>query len=142
MKKALFFTPMLLLLFQCGQEMTEADLGEKTEISIKPMHSNKTAKLGNTYNAGEVVKGEKIRAKFEITNEGDIPLIINKIKPGCGCINATEAPENPIKPGDSYTVTAEVATVNFINGEIKKKLILDANVDPYPLELFIVANIK
>ena len=141
MKKVLFLIPMLFFLCQCGQEMTEADLGEKTEISIKPMHSNKTAKLGNTYNAGEVVKGEKIRAQFEITNEGDIPLIINKIKPGCGCTNATEAPENPIKPGDSYTVTAEVETENF-SGDIKKKLTLDANVDPYPLELFIIANIK
>ena len=142
--KILAILPLIVFVCACQTEITEADLGEKTEYSVYPIYDdNREISDPLTFDAGEVVKGEVIYASFKIKNEGEIPLIISKIRPGCGCTNATEAPNNPIAPGETYTIKAEVNTATLSNkGKIKKNIRLDANVTPYPLELFITADLK
>lgn len=142
--KYVFILSLVAMLCACQTEITEADLGAKTEFSIYPIYKDgKEVKDPFVFDAGEVVKGEIIYVEFKMTNEGEIPLIINKIRPGCGCTNTTDAPRNPIAPGDSYVLKAEVNTATLSNkGKIKKNLRLDANVTPYPLELFITADLK
>ena len=144
MRTKYFIILLSHLVFSCSTEVTEIDLGSKTKYSVSPIYNAEKEIVSNdTYDAGEVVKGEIIEAKFEIKNEGDIPLILNKIVPGCGCTNVTDAPNNPLSPGESFIIRADVNTAVLDGkGEIKKSIRLDANVDPYPLVLYITATLN
>ena len=64
MKKGLLFFVAAALLFSCtNTEVVE--VGNKTSMMVDPV-----------YDAGEVVKGELITAKFKVENTGNFPLVI------------------------------------------------------------------
>ena len=41
---------------------------------------------------------DKVEAQFEFTNTGDAPLILTKVKPGCGCTTA-DYTKDSVQPG-------------------------------------------
>lgn len=57
------------------------------------------------WNAGEARIGTKLQHAFTIKNEGDQPLKINEVKPGCGCTTANLA-KSELLPGESTTIEA------------------------------------
>ena len=95
-----------MLAVSCDTEVSEAELGDKTSVKIEPIYTGKTPinSSDSVFQAGDVVKGDVINAKFKITNTGKIPLIIAGIKAGCGCTETSKLPENPIAPGDYYVI--------------------------------------
>ena len=48
-----------------------------------------------THNFGSIRQGEEVSVRFYFTNPGPDPLIIEKVKTGCGCTLA-EYPQEPI----------------------------------------------
>lgn len=102
---------------------------------------NKTTfEVDDVFEAGDVVKGEKIRAKFTVTNTGDYPLVIPRVQPSCSC-TVGEIPSGPIQPGKSGTITATIDTDKLELGPLTKTLTMIANTDPSNKTLVIKANV-
>jgi hypothetical protein len=93
-----------------------------------------------TIDMGKIEQGKPITVEFEFTNPSMVPLIINAVRPACGC-TAADYPKEPIVPGKSgkikltynaassgpftksTTVTTNAAegnTVLIIKGEVVK----------------------
>ncbi len=93
-----------------------------------------------TIDMGKIEQGKPVTVEFEFTNPSMVPLIINSVRPACGC-TAADYPKEPIVPGKSgiikltynaastgpftksTTVTTNAAegnTVLVIKGEVVK----------------------
>ena len=73
---------------------------QSTFVNSQPKLEVKNAKI----NFGSVKKGEVIKNKFEITNTGNSPLIIEDVEISCSCTSADFSTE-PILPGQTSTIT-------------------------------------
>jgi len=129
MKKLFFAVSAALVLTACtNTEVVE--VGNKTSMMVEPV-----------FDAGEVVKGEVIRAKFEVKNTGEYPLVIAEVKGSCSCTVASK-PEDPIAPGASGIITAEVDSERTSTGLITKSVRIVANTEPSVTEVAIKATVK
>lgn len=89
---------------------------------------------------GQVAKGEKVRAVFEVKNTGQAPLEISQVRPTCGCTVADF--DRTIPPGGSGKVVAEVDTAGF-NGPISKAVLVFSNDPATPqVNLVIKAEVR
>ncbi len=119
MKKNLIFGLLALsaVIISCKGN-TEVEVGKKTTMSINEV-----------FDAGKVIKGEKINAEFTVKNTGDYPLVISGVVPSCGCTVA-DKPEDPILPGEKAIITAYVNTDQTSAGAISKTITITANTEP------------
>lgn len=129
MKRILFILPLAFLMFSCGGSDV-VEIGQKTSMVVEPV-----------FDAGEVVKGEIISAKFIVKNTGKYPLVIADVKGSCSCTVA-EKPEDPIQPGGEGVITAEVDTDRTSTGVISKSVRIVANTEPSVTEVAIKARVK
>lgn len=53
---------------------------------------------------GKISEGQKLQISFRFKNTGDRPLVIESVRPGCGCTVA-DYPKEPIAPGDEGEIT-------------------------------------
>ena len=60
---------------------------------------------------GRVTEGDKLRHVFTVTNDGDAPLVIEKVTTSCGC-TAAVVKEKTVPPGGQTEVKVEVDTNN------------------------------
>ena len=118
MKFILFLGVCFLLGASSCTSEAEYGPGTRTTMEVKP-----------EFDAGEVVKGEFITAKFKVTNTGEYPLVIADVEAGCTCTVA-EKPEEPIAPGESAEIVAQVDTDKTGIGSVTKNLRIVANADP------------
>jgi len=88
--------------------------GQKAEFFVKePMH-----KFPKT------VEGVQLKHTFEVTNNGDVPLIISSYEVACSCTKVSLP--GPIQPGDVGKIVVEFDT----NGKYylqDRKIILQTN---------------
>ena len=56
-----------------------------------------------SHDYGTIPQGTPASYEFEFSNAGDSPIIINNVKPSCGC-SVAEFPKTPIKPGTTGTI--------------------------------------
>lgn len=95
---------------------------------------------GDTYNWGEVrLKDSPLKAKIKLTNVGTEELIIQNVKPSCGC---TTAPldKDKLAPGD--TSTLEVSMKISKGGRTMKNIRISSNDPDKPQEnIRIQANV-
>ena len=77
-------------------------------------------------NVGTVAKGEAIEYAFRIKNEGKADLLINDVKPSCGCTIGKF--DKVIKPGEEGKITLTIDTKAF-SGPISKTAVVLTN-DP------------
>ena len=66
-----------------------------------------------------VAKGEVLVHDFEIRNDGDEPLLIENVRPACGCTVADF--DKQIAPGQTGRIHAEMETTDFY-GPISKSI--------------------
>ena len=116
-----------LLFVSCDE--TESRVGQKTTVEVNAK-----------YDAGEVIQGEIINAKFIITNTGDYPLIIATASPSCSC-TVPSYPQEPIAPGESGEIIAQVST-DKASGRINKTITIVANTEQPMEPLVITAIVK
>ncbi len=119
---------LLLILTACGGD-SEIIVGNKTTMEII-----------SEYDAGDVVKGEVITAKFSIKNTGEYPLVIGEVKGSCSCTVA-ESPGEPILPGESGDVVAYVNTDKVQEGPLHKSVRIVSNTEPSVNEVIIKGNV-
>ncbi len=127
--KYLLISLVALLVASCGDESTEVEVGDRTTMEVKKV-----------YNAGEVVKGEMIRAEFIVTNTGKKPLVIAKVTPSCSC-TVGDFTKDPILPGKTGKIIANVDTDKVHGSRIDKKVTVLANTTPRTYELKIKGTI-
>ena len=83
-----------------------------SKLSPKELANAPKIQFNNTdYDFKTVKSGEVVSHEFEFTNEGKRPLIIRKVKTGCGC-TASTPPTESIKPGDKSTIKVSFNTRN------------------------------
>tara|TARA_B110000503_G_scaffold68985_1_gene107655 strand:- start:583 stop:978 length:396 start_codon:yes stop_codon:yes gene_type:complete len=127
MKKIVGLFSILFLLLACGE--SDVVIGNKTTMEVLTL-----------FDAGDVMKGEVITAKFSIKNTGDYPLVIADVVGSCSCTVA-EKPEEPIAPGKSGDVLAYVNTDKLSAGPLNKSVRIVANTENSVTEVIVKANV-
>ena len=87
------------------------------------------------YDWGSVLQGTPVQHSYVFKNVGGSPLVIQQVRPGCGCTTAGK-PEKPIEPGQSDVVTLLIDTKRF-SGAVKKTADVYTNSFPNPVKLSI-----
>jgi hypothetical protein len=62
--------------------------------------------IDSARNFGKINEGQKLAVSFRFKNAGTNPLIIESVRPGCGCTVA-DFPKEPIAPGAENEITGE-----------------------------------
>lgn len=119
---------VLFILTSCGGEKDYL-VGNKTSMEVESL-----------FDAGNVLKGEMVTAKFIIKNTGDYPLVIGDVVPSCSC-TISETPDEPIQPGKTGEVVAYVNTDKVPAGSLHKSVRIVANTSPSVTEVIIKANV-
>lgn len=126
MKKTLFAIGFLALTATTGfaqgkklQPVQKAATEGKTEVkkSIAKAEAKPAAVVANTtvsfkaesHDFGTLQEGDAAEAEFVFTNTGKEPLIIQTVKPQCGCTTPFYSKE-PVAPGKTGTIKAAYAT--------------------------------
>jgi hypothetical protein len=127
--KCLLFIGLAVLIQSCkGSDKVE--IGNKTTMSVNLV-----------YDAGTIIQGEVIDAKFTIRNTGNFPLVIGDVKGSCSCTVA-EKPEAPIMPGEVGYVKAHVTTQSQVAGQLAKSVNIVANTEPSLTQVIVKANVR
>lgn len=169
MKKILFVTLGLSLVYSCSNNSTEieakdgevsssiaADGGNEADLKASLAKIEKeeqervmqeTTNLTTmtfdkiTQNFGTIKEDTENKASYIVTNTGKNPLIIDKVDVSCGCTTA-QKPEKPIPPGKSDKIEIIFhPKVGQLN-EQKKTITVTANTDPKIVVLNIEAFVK
>ncbi len=74
---------------------------------------------------GKVTEGQKVEVLYRFKNIGDKPLIIESVRPSCGCTVA-DPPKEPIAPGAEGEIKGSFDS-NGKNGMQHKTLYVTAN---------------
>ena len=120
---------LTMLLAACGSE-DGFSVGNKTTLEV-----------AKVFDAGDVIKGEMVPAKFTVKNTGSYPLIIADIGVSCSCTVA-DFNTDPIAPGQSTEILAHVNTERTGTGVVVKELRITANTDPSVTHVSIRANVQ
>lgn len=91
------------------------------------------------YNFGRIKPGREVRCKFIFTNKGTAPLIIKKVRAGCGCVDI-EVSQTFLVPGEKGKIKVKFDTEG--REGIQKQFIYVHSNDPItPLILLSVEGI-
>ncbi len=91
-----------------------------------------------TYNFGKIPQGIPAKHKFEITNIGNEPLIIQNVQKVCGC-TVTSWTKDPIMPGEKGYVTAQYNAARM--GNFKKPITVVSNAVNSPMRLYFQGEV-
>ncbi len=86
----------------------------------------------DTHDFGQTWVGPPLKHSFKITNAGDAPLEITRVKPSCGCTIAGDYPKT-LAPGASGEFPFSMAS-NKLRGHFEKSISISSN-DPVTPEL-------
>lgn len=96
---------------------------------------------GNTVaDFGTVKEADAVTRTFTVTNTGDEPLVIRKIRNTCGACMTTQAEPMEIPPGEQGTITATVK-LNGLNGPVRKFFYVETNVPEKPPVRFTMEGV-
>lgn len=126
--KNLAILMLLVFAYSCSGE-NKAVIGEYTSIEVDEI-----------YDAGTVAKGEIVKAEIKVKNTGDYPFVIANVKGACSC-TVSSYEEDPIPPGETTTIKAEVDTGSTGKGMITKSVSIIANTRPSTTTINIKAKV-
>lgn len=133
MYKYLIFV-LTIIFAACGNnEGTPNNTGTgKINTSIEWMDSVK--------NYGNINEGQKLAVSFKFKNSGNKPLVIESVKPSCGCTVA-DYPKEPIAPGGEGEITGEFDSKGR-EGLQHKELTVTANTDKVQHSIYFEVNVN
>ncbi|MBN8703521.1 MAG: DUF1573 domain-containing protein [Bacteroidetes bacterium] len=91
-----------------------------------------------TYDFGSIKKGADGSCEFKFKNEGQDPLIIDRVEPGCACV-VTKWPKRPIRKGRTGKIKVKYYTERV--GPIDKYVTIRSNSQTGPIILKLKGNI-
>ena len=81
--------------------------------------------IDSTRDYGKIAEGQVLQVSFRFKNTGDKPLVIENVRPGCGC-TAANPPDKPILPGEEGVINASFDSKGRV-GPNKKDIYVTAN---------------
>lgn len=104
---------------------------------------NKDAKASikwekTSYDFGKIVKNTPASVEFEFKNKSMIPLVINSVKPTCGCTVA-DYPKEPVQPGNSAKIIVNYNAKSL--GYFTKSVIVNSNASEGQTRLIIKGEV-
>jgi len=93
---------------------------------------------GLEYDFGSIKQGEPVSHTFRFRNNSAEPLILTKVKPGCGC-TATDYPKEPVQPGEWATIKATYNAKAL--GRFRKSIAVNTDVAYAEATLFITGEV-
>ncbi len=90
------------------------------------------------YEAGDIEPGALVRHEFAIANEGNAPLEITEVKPGCGCAAAMF--DRVIPPGATGAITISVKVYPEWAGQTLRKTAWVLTNDPVSPQVRLVIS--
>lgn len=87
---------------------------------------------------GKIVRNEPVKVEFEFKNISLVPLVLNYVKPSCGCTVAAY-PKEPIQPGKTAKITVGFDAKNF--GYFTKSIAVDSNATEGKAILYIKGEV-
>lgn len=124
MKKCLFFSSLMLLLFYACNTGTAS--APPADIAKDSANFTQVQWLDSSINFGVVTKGEKVHVTYKCKNVGSKPMFIYYVRPGCGCTVA-DYTKAAIPPGGTGEVNAEYDSNHGIVGEVRKSITVQTN---------------
>jgi Protein of unknown function (DUF1573) len=91
-----------------------------------------------TYDFGKIPQGKPVTAEFQFRNPSMAPLIINSVRPSCGCTVA-DYPKEPILPQKSGTIKVTYNAANM--GPFQKSVSVASNTGEQNEILFIKGEV-
>jgi hypothetical protein len=138
MKKIMMFSLMAALIFiVCGvldADQSSASKPGEPNIPVAYLKENR-------FEFGVVKDGTEVNHAFIIANKGQAPLLIEKVKSGCGCTAVDYTREIP--PGAEGRIIIKANTTGYQGQEFSKTILVETN-DPKHrvLTLFITGTIN
>jgi hypothetical protein len=129
--QTLLLAGFFLFGFTACKNNSEIEVGQPTTMEIPQ----------KIFQAGTVMKGERIKAMFKVINTGAYPLVFGEIKPSCSC-TVVQKPNKPIQPGESTIISAEINTDALHTKNVHKAITLMTNTEPNITVLQIKGRIK
>lgn len=101
---------------------------QKTQTAITDSASFTTIEWidSTTQNLGTINKGAVVELTWKFKNVGTKPLVVQDVKPTCGCTIA-DKPEEPIAPGEQGVIKAKYNSEGG-SGHVSKQMTLLANI--------------
>jgi hypothetical protein len=94
-----------------------------------------------SFDFGDIKESDgNVSHKFEFTNDGTAPLIVQSVRPSCGC-TSTGWTKDPVKPGETGFVTAVYNPKNR-PGKFNKSLTIVCNANPAQMRIYIKGNVE
>jgi hypothetical protein len=88
-------------------------------LSLAPASGPVTWLTPTEHDFGDIMQGEPVRVDFRLRNDGDEPLVIDNVRPSCGC-TTPDWPREPIFPDSTATIA--VAYNAKIKGYFRKQI--------------------
>ena len=134
-----------MVLFACNNsDQPSTVAGNPAVITNATDTSNLTTIqwIDSIKNLGKINEGQKLEVSFRFKNTGDKPLIIQSVRPGCGCTVA-DYPKEPIAPGAEGEITGSFDSKGRENLQ-RKEIAVTANTkgSPYHTLFFEVDVFK
>lgn len=94
-----------------------------------------------SFDFGEVFQGDRVLHVYELTNQGDQPLLINRVVSSCGCTAVLVSARN-LPPGGQGELQANFDSSRF-HGDVTKTIYLYSNDPLRPvLELQLSGKVR
>lgn len=94
-----------------------------------------------SHDFGDIKESDgEVSHKFEFTNNGTSELIIQSVRPSCGC-TTTGWTKEPVKPGEKGFVDAVYNPRNR-PGKFNKSLTIISNANPPQMRIYIKGNVE
>lgn len=134
---------MVAMAISCkkNQQQTLSDeqlAGVEAPVNTLPLTKATFAK--DNHDFGTMQKGQVVQNVYEVTNTGDKPLVINEVRPACGC-TVPDYTKGEIAAGQKGQVTLSFDSKNF-SGQVTKTAEVFMNAENSPVVLSFKANVQ
>jgi len=120
----------LTVVSACGQK----NKSKETVITMDSSGIDSTLKktaikfVATEHDFGQVQEGEKVAHVFEVLNTGKADLLIQSVRPSCGC-TTPKYDKKPIRPGKKGTIEV-VFNTKGRTGKQRKTVLVVTNTEP------------
>lgn len=125
--KTLFILIVTVIFFGCDSaDQPGSAVGANAHNNVSDSASLTTIQwIDSIKNMGRITEGQKLEVSFRFKNTGTKPLIIQSVRPGCGCTVA-DYPKEPIAPGQEGEITGSFDSQGRENLQ-RKEIAVTAN---------------
>ena len=95
--------------------------------------------IDSAKNLGKISEGQTVEVAFRFKNVGNKPLVVEAVRPGCGCTVA-DPPKEPIAPGAEGVIKGSFNS-DGRPGVNNKNIHVEANVPNSPLNITFTVEV-